>query len=218
MYCTDVTHVVDLWARLIPLDMQHLLHGCANFWLSHWLVSTIFHCSSPPLRFFSTLHFRGQTVGHFDQDGTQFVGSSVRQLQAMLLFLLQGGPSPTSWAGKPIGKPIGPKEKVILGLYEGKMFQLWPCIWSHFANWLPIPPLKLWEKNVAVLSRGWLPQRWQLWFLSLLLPTGCERLQLGWWEPLAGSQGHMQIACHMLFLAKVQDLGKMKFIWLMFFI
>lgn len=126
----------------------------------------------------------------------------------MLLFLLQGGPRPTSWAGKLIGKPIGPKEKVILGLYEGKMFQLWPCIWSHFANWLPIPPLKLWEKNVAVLSRGWLPQRWQLWFLSLLLPTGCERLQLGWWEPLAGSQGHMQIACHMLFLQKFKIWGR----------
>lgn len=36
--------------------MQHLLHGCANFWLGHWLVSTIFHCSSPPLRFVSTFH------------------------------------------------------------------------------------------------------------------------------------------------------------------
>lgn len=56
MYCTDVTHVVDLWAWLIQLDMQHLLHGCANFWLGHWLVSTIFHCSSPPLRFVSTFH------------------------------------------------------------------------------------------------------------------------------------------------------------------
>ena len=75
---------------------------------------------------------------------------------------------------------------------------------------------KLWEKNVAVVVReDGCRNGDNCDFCHFCSPQAVKDCSLGrdlcWWEPLAGSQGHMQIACHILFLAKVQDLGKMKF-------
>lgn len=219
MYCTDVTHVVDLWAWLIQLDMQHLLHGCAN---SLTKSLTRFHhfallFPSTPFRFHPPLLRPNSRTFWTRWNTICWLISQAIASHALIFTSRRTASYQLSWEanweanwakGKGHFRALWGKDVSTMTLHLITFCQL-------VAN---TTVFKLWEKNVAVLSRGWLPQRWQLWFLSLLLPTGCERLQLGWWEPLAGSQGHMQIACHMLFLAKVQDLGKIKFIWLMFFI
>ncbi len=79
------------------------VHGCANCWLSHWLVSTIFHCSSPAFFFFHPPLLRPNSRTFWPRRNT--ICWLIRQAIAShaLIFISRRTDEPLSWLGSNLG-------------------------------------------------------------------------------------------------------------------